>query len=127
MQAISGCRGLYARPVNFPALAWSEDNLLAVASGPSALICNPADLSGPRSFTAPVVPGAPHLLADVVPSNYTENLQYHLRTLSGATSASKAGSQPASSVRAVAWSPSGCTASGGCLLTIVTEDHKVGC
>lgn len=32
-----------------------------------------------------------------------------------------------STVRAVAWSPAGADAAGGCLLAVVTQDHKVRC
>ena len=37
---------LYVAPSYGNAIAWSEDNLLAVASGAGVLICSPSDLGG---------------------------------------------------------------------------------
>ena len=126
MQSVSGCRGLYARPTYPDAVKWSDDNLLAVASGPSVVICSVSDLSGPRSFTNCAVQDLPHLLADKIPDDHASNLHFHLRNVAG-FSATPKGPPSSLAVRSLEWSSLGCTATGGCLLATITEDHKVSC
>ena len=43
---------LYGLPAPANALAWSEDNLLAVATGRSVVLVSPAALEGPRAVIA---------------------------------------------------------------------------
>jgi len=50
MSAVEDVHGLLQEP-HFPnAVQWSADNLIAVASGASAVILNPCNLAGPRAL-----------------------------------------------------------------------------
>ncbi|KAK9817124.1 hypothetical protein WJX72_009853 [[Myrmecia] bisecta] len=114
--------GVYRRPVFPSAVDWSQDNLLAVATGASAVIFSPADLAGPRAFVAEEDPDWEAADAEAVPRNADSNIHYrltHMRRNFGAIS------QQRPAVRSVSWSPPGCTATGGCVLATVTDDHKV--
>jgi hypothetical protein len=50
MSLVTDFQGLYTASTFPDAVQWSEDNLLAVGSGPSVVILNPCNLSGPRMF-----------------------------------------------------------------------------
>lgn len=112
-------------PLNHPpcpvdAVKWSEDNLVAVASGHTAVITSPADITGPRAYAAIRPDGMPTDLG-CKPGEYEDSVPIGLSCMlqtgpSGHTAAT---------VRALCWSPTGCTASGACLLTLITSDGKV--
>jgi len=111
---------LYSLPAAANAVAWSEDNLLAVATGRSVILLNPAALGGPRGVID--VPFTQPTAAEGQPSG---RLADHLAFLiSSVGRGPKPELRKSSTVRAVAWSPTGCGAGGGCLLAIVTQDHK---
>ena len=114
--------GVYRRPAFPDAVKWSEDNLLAVAAGSTAVILNPADLAGPRAFVAGEEADWEATEVGAVPRSGDSNVHFRLlqprRVLGG-------GDKQKPTVRSVSWSPAGCTSAGGCLLATVTDDHKV--
>ncbi len=115
---------LYNAPPCPGAVQWSEDNHLAIAAAYSVVVLNPGHLNGPRGVA--VGPqgcffGA--VSVDVVPREWQNSFQL---IYSVATEV-KAGDQQKQNapVRAVGWSPAGCSVQAGCLLTTVTADHQV--
>lgn len=50
MSIAADFQGLYGTPAFPKCVHWSEDNLLAVASGHNVVILDPCNLSGPRMF-----------------------------------------------------------------------------
>jgi hypothetical protein len=113
---------LYNVPEFYDAIQWSEDNLIAVAAGHTVVVLSPAELQGPRSHLSMPAPETEPLQAGCKPSNYDSSLHLAL-ALYGEMHAQESSTK--STVRAVAWSPAGCTPQGGCLLTCITSDHKV--
>ena len=109
------------------AVAWSGDNLLAVASGSSAVIFSPANLAGPRA----------HLRIEEAQDKAEEDEECGNppRQLLEAPAADawgqiirlhdKAKTSGPAQVRALAWAPSGTAPAGGCLLTALYDDGKV--
>lgn len=66
------------------------------------------------------------LLVDAAPVDAARNLHFHLACLREQAASSTAQHlRRRATVRSVAWSPPGCSPSGGCLLTVVTDDGKV--
>ena len=115
------------RPEYPAAVQWSEDNLLAVAAGPSVIIVNPCELRGPRAST--VLPGTSMSLmeTDAYPVDPQESCLYSVTYLRTRGMCQHRSSQIASSrlaVRTVCWSPLGCDLPGNALLTSVTENHQ---
>ncbi len=113
---------LYNVPEHYDAIHWSEDNLIAVAAGHTVVVLSPAQLQGPRSHLSTRTPEIEPLIAGCKPKNYDSSLHLAL-ALYGEMQAQEFGAK--STVRAVAWSPAGCTPQGGCMLTCITSDHKV--
>lgn len=107
-------------PCPVDAVKWSEDNLIAVAAGHTAVIASPADITGPRGYAVIRTDSMPAELG-CKPSCYENSVAIGLSCMlqSGPTG------HTATSVRGLCWSPAGCTASGSCLLTLVASDGKV--
>lgn len=114
-------QGLYHAPCPVDAVKWSEDNLIAVVSGHTAVIASPADITGPRAFISIDTALNPVQL-DCKPKEHEDSVSLGLACLAEAGTAIV---NPRT-IRAVCWSPAGCGATGTCLLTIVTSDGKVG-
>jgi hypothetical protein len=113
---------LYNAPGCHGAVQWSEDNHLAVATGHTVAILNPGALDGARAYAQAAASGSlDALLVDGVPGHprRSESLLWGLVNEVAASEPRRA------SLRAIAWSPAGCTAQGGCLLTSVTKEHMV--
>ena len=116
---------LNAEPHCTSAVHWSEDNLLAIASGNGVTLINPAALDGPRGATEPREPDPDFVGCNRWPDDAPTNAHYRTLTFTRPTVPNK---KVEAAVRAIAWSPVGCSATGGCLLTLLMEDSKVtGC
>ena len=116
------------RPEYPAAVQWSEDNLLAVAAGPSVIIVNPCQLRGPRASTVRPETSMSMLEADAYPVDPQESCSYSVTYLRTRGMCQHRSSQIASSrlaVRCVCWSPLGCDLPGNALLTSITENHQV--
>ena len=118
---------ILGRPEYPAAVQWSEDNLLAVAAGPSVIIVNPGQLRGPRASTVLPEPSTSLLEADEYPEEPQESCIYSATYLRTRGMCQQRNSQIASSrlgIKAVSWSPLGCDLSGNALLTSVSENHQ---
>ena len=127
MASFADTAGIPHKPVHPDCVKWSEDGLLAVAAAHSAVVLNPGDLGGPRGSASPGRDGSTTVLqAPGCPRDPTADVHYELAQLrSAATTSSYPAVKAELLVRSLAWSPAGCTLAGGCLLTMVTNDHKV--
>ncbi|KAG2426692.1 hypothetical protein HYH02_014732 [Chlamydomonas schloesseri] len=114
--------GLYNAPNSLDCARWSEDNLLAIAAGASITILDPATLGITRAF-------APYRSVDLSvwapgfrPREWVDSPQFALAAVTEVNVQAAAAEQ---GWRLVAWSPAGCTPSGGCYLAALSTDHKV--
>ncbi|KAK9821527.1 hypothetical protein WJX74_007124 [Apatococcus lobatus] len=120
-------RALYDPPQTLSAVQWSEDNLLAVASGATVGLISPCCPEAPR---AKIHSGQPRWDAQdprCQPEGDTDlsyRLNFWRRLAPDLQSNDK--TAPAAPVQ-FAWSPSGFGKSdfGGCLLSVITSDHQV--
>lgn len=118
--------GLANKPVAPDCVKWSEDGVVAVAAAHSAVLFNPADLAGPCAFASPGSQGDISVLqASGVPAEHTAHHELaHLRC--AAMVSQYPSLQAGLQARSLAWSPAGCSWAAGCLLTAITNDHRVG-
>ncbi|KDD75689.1 hypothetical protein H632_c548p0, partial [Helicosporidium sp. ATCC 50920] len=101
---------------------WSEDNLLAVAQGSSIYLLHPGHLEGARALCLlPEHAQGPELLPQSqLPASPSLSVEYDLLCLRrGATKG------VGTSVRCLDWSPRDIDSGGGCVLAVVTKDHRV--
>ncbi len=100
------------------AAAWSEDNLVAVAGSLTVPIYGAADVAGPRGY-AVVQPrvGAADTMR-VLGQAWQDSSQLASLFLSDQAACSRA--QATEGTCAVAWSPAGLAADGGCFLSALT-------
>ncbi|EXB78396.1 hypothetical protein L484_003258 [Morus notabilis] len=105
---------LVAAPSHPNAVAWSDENLIAVASGHLVTILNPASPLGPRGlitlqtgepFPIGVVERADLLSASLLPTCLSRD------------------TRPC--VRSISWSPLGLAPNSGCLLAVCTTEGRV--
>jgi hypothetical protein len=124
---------LYNAPAFHSAVVWSDDNVLAVAAGTTVVLVSPADLGGARHYVAlpqPAAPTAAQLKKGSKPAEDKEPAA-GCRPRRAAASATlplamlAEGDGGAVLARAVAWSPAGCAPGAGCLLAVLSSDHKV--
>eukprot|EP00983_Pelagomonas_calceolata_P069114 1150255-Pelagomonas_calceolata.AAC.5 len=112
------------------AVQWSQDNLLAVACAHNAVILAPGHLDGPRASASPPNPAASGstegLCVGGVPKE-PEKSEGLVWAVAGETRAEEGSNSSVgrTHVRALAWSPPGCTPNAGCYLTLVSTDNKV--
>jgi hypothetical protein len=123
---------LYNAPTLHGALAWSEDNLIAAATGHEVAILSAADLEGPRHFVSlpPPRPGGAAALAGCHPRAAPESPSLVLALLSEAEAGGGGGGAGGSGgagprAAGVAWSPAGAAGGGGCLLAVLSSDRVV--
>lgn len=115
------------RPEYPAAVQWSEDNLLAVAAGPSVIITSPCQLRGPRASTVLPETTMSLLETDAYPVEPQESCSYSVTYLRTRGMCHHRSSQIASSrhaVRNICWSPLGCDLPGNALLASITENHQ---
>lgn len=130
-------QGLMQEP-HFPdAVQWSEDNLIAVAAGSSAVVLNPANLAGPRAHTPHRNPDPEHpprrYLAAPASHMLGQLLKLRDKKAVGSEGSRKVESEgsrrekesPMALARALAWAPAGSAEAGGCLLTVLYDDGQV--
>ncbi|XP_065861489.1 uncharacterized protein [Euphorbia lathyris] len=105
---------LVASPVYPNAIAWSDENLIAIACGQSVTIVNPALPFGPRGLIS--IPTCEPYPIGVVKREdlLTESL------LSTALSRDR---RPC--VRSISWSPTGMAPNSGCMLAVCTTEGRV--
>ncbi|GMH32435.1 hypothetical protein BSKO_00269 [Bryopsis sp. KO-2023] len=120
---MEGSAWFYNAPVHPDALVWSEDDLLAVATGSVVAILNPFDISGGRAYVnfsdeRDVGGWAP----GCVPEDPEPCLKMALCCLNELRFRDTSW---APHVRSVDWSPSGSGPDGGCLLAATLSDHHV--
>jgi hypothetical protein len=125
---------LYNAPAFHNAIAWSDDNVLAVAAGPAVAILSAADLGGARHYAPLPVQEPPRAGAAAAAKDKDAPRPPTLlrcRPRAAASSASLplvllADGDAAATARAVAWSPAGCAPGGaGCLLAVLSSDRRV--
>ncbi|XP_077248426.1 transducin/WD40 repeat-like superfamily protein isoform X2 [Tasmannia lanceolata] len=105
---------LVASPCYPNSIAWSEENLVAIASGHLVTILNPALLVGPRGLIS-VTPSTP-LPIGVVKKEDLFTACLMPTCLSRDT-------RPC--VRSISWSPPGVAPNSGCLLAVCTTEGRV--
>lgn len=111
---------LYSGPEFHNAVQWSEDNLIAVAAGRTVVILSPSDLSGPRNYIT-IKPELNPLVLGCIPEDHANSIP-----LSILCSTELRFKEAASTVvRAVSWSPIGCSSSGGCVLAVLDNSNQV--
>lgn len=110
---------VYQTPAALDCTKWSQDNLLAVAVGSTITIYSPAALGGPRAYISYRVGDARGNTLGFRPADWQDCAQFSLEVVSRVA----APNEPAWS--GIAWSPMGCTPSGGCLLAALSSDNKV--
>lgn len=114
---------LYNAPVQPNALAWSQDDLLAAATGPAVVILNPFHLKGPRSH---VNFARTRCAAAALPGCHPQDRDASLQFSVGCMKLAKEKDVSANpTVRSISWSPSNCGPEGSCLLAAVLSDHQV--
>ncbi|KAF5840322.1 hypothetical protein DUNSADRAFT_17166 [Dunaliella salina] len=112
------------------AVQWSQDNLLAVAGAHTAVILAPGHLDGPRASASPPNPSASGntegLCVGGLPKAPQES-EALVWAVAGEARAEEGRDSTVgrTHVRALAWSPPGCTPNAGCYLTLVSTDSKV--
>lgn len=114
---------LYNAPLQPNAITWSQDDLLAVATGPVVVLLNPFHLKGPRShisFTRHADPGV--ALPGCHPQDRDASLQFSVACMK-LVKEKEVATPP--TVRSLAWSPSNCGPDGSCLLAAVLSDNQV--
>ena len=109
--------GLYHRPRCFDAVRWSQDNLIAAATGAQVTIFSPGSPQGSRSCTPAGLLASP---PEDLFGSAEAGPRYRCQQLS---QSDKAGNK--SYVRAVCWSPRGLQTSGECYLTVVSSAGSV--
>ncbi|CAL5189916.1 unnamed protein product [Lathyrus oleraceus] len=99
----------------FPnAIAWSDENLIAVASGHIVTILRPDSPNGPRGLIQ-VFPGGPRILGFVERTDL----------LSGGLLPTALYRDDKPVVRSISWSPLGMASNSGCLIAICTSEGHV--
>lgn len=120
---------LYRAPLYQGSLQWSEDNLIAVAGGPSVTILSPSNLNGPRGHLT-IQPSPGPVAMGCQPQDRDASLALKISCLEDASRQVTRGNpdsyqaRPAA-VRALSWSPMGASSTGGCLLAVLTDDQQV--
>ncbi len=115
------------RPEYPASVQWSEDNLLAVAAGPTVLIINPGQVRGPRGSTVLPEPSLDLLQVDQYPVAPEKSIAYASTYIRTRGLCNQRNSQLASSrlgIRSICWSPLGCDLPGNALLASITENHQ---
>ncbi|KAF9602272.1 hypothetical protein IFM89_026360 [Coptis chinensis] len=105
---------LIARPSYPNSVAWSDENLVAVATGHIITILNPASLYGPRGLIT-LPPIKPFQIGVVAKQDLLDGCMLPT-CLSRDTSPC---------VRSISWSPIGLAPNSGCLLAVCTTDGRV--
>ncbi|KAK4754172.1 hypothetical protein SAY87_002276 [Trapa incisa] len=104
---------LVASPSYPNSIAWSEENLIAVANGQLVTILNPESPSGPRGLVK--IPTSKPFPIGVIKSE---------DAVSGCLLPTCL-SRERESIRSISWSPLGMSANSGCLLAICTVEGHV--
>ncbi|XP_078170279.1 uncharacterized protein LOC144564554 isoform X1 [Carex rostrata] len=105
---------LIASPLYQNSICWSDENLLAVASGKLITILNPSSLAGPKGLIT-LSQNKPFPIGKVTREDLLRPCLMPI-CLSRNT-------DPC--VRSISWSPSGFSPCGGCLLSVCTADGHV--
>ncbi|XP_058206264.1 uncharacterized protein LOC131319859 isoform X2 [Rhododendron vialii] len=105
---------LVASPSHPNAVAWSDENLVAVASGHIVTILNPATPFGPRGLIT-ISPSKPFPIGVVERKDL----------LSGCLLPTCLSRDPRPCVRSISWSPVGFAPNSGCLLAVCTTEGRV--
>nr|XP_043622615.1 uncharacterized protein LOC122594210 [Erigeron canadensis]XP_043622616.1 uncharacterized protein LOC122594210 [Erigeron canadensis] len=106
---------LVASPTYPNAMAWSHENLLAIASGHLVTILNPAMPFGPKGLIT--IPAAAPFQLGLIQSNKD--------LVSGCLLPTCLSRDPRPSVRSISWSSLGLAPNGGCLLAVCTTQGVV--
>ena len=122
------------REAKYPgAVAWSDDNLLAVASGSSAVVFSPANLAGPRAHLPQEEEQEQEMgkkekgkKIKVEPKNAQRQImEAPADHAMGQLLRMRDEASVCAQTRGLAWAPSGTAPAGGCLLTVLSDDGKV--
>ena len=116
-------RPLLGRCAAPEAVQWSEDNLLAVVEGSRVLVVNPADPRATAAVTGSAEPKLDYIHVDLYPDNAPWSVAYMQGFLQARNVQQQTGR---AELRSIAWSPTGCSAAGHCLLGTVSSMHEVG-
>ncbi|GAB2238892.1 hypothetical protein Droror1_Dr00024805 [Drosera rotundifolia] len=103
-----------ASPLFPNSIAWSEENLIAVAGDHVVTILNPDNPHGPRGVIT-VAAGNP----------FSVGIIDRKDLVNGCLLPTCLSRDPRPSARSIAWSPVGFSSNGGCLLAVCTTDGRV--
>ncbi|KAF3662106.1 hypothetical protein FXO38_11359 [Capsicum annuum] len=115
---------LVASPSYPNSVAWSEENLVAVASGHIVTILNPAKPFGSRGLIT-VPPGKPFPIGLIDRKDLLSGCMLHIALSRDSSPQEKLNRENRPCVRSISWSPIGVASNSGCLLAVCTTEGHV--
>lgn len=115
---------LVASPSYPNSVAWSEENLVAVASGHIVTILNPAKPFGSRGLIT-LPPGKPFSVGLIDRKDLLSDCMLHIALSRDSSPQEKQNRENRPCVRSISWSPIGFASNSGCLLAVCTTEGHV--
>uniref|UniRef100_A0A0V0ITQ3 Putative ovule protein n=1 Tax=Solanum chacoense TaxID=4108 RepID=A0A0V0ITQ3_SOLCH len=115
---------LVASPSHPNSVAWSEENLVAVASGHIVTILNPAKRFGSRGLIT-IPPGKPFSVGFIERKDLLSDCMLHIALSRDSSPQEKQYRENRPCVRSISWSPIGFASNSGCLLAVCTTEGHV--
>ncbi|KAJ8563414.1 hypothetical protein K7X08_031866 [Anisodus acutangulus] len=115
---------LVASPSYPNSIAWSEENLVAVASGHIVTILNPAKPFGARGLIT-IPPGKPFPTGLIDKKDLLSGCMLHIALSRDSSAQEKQYRENRPCVRSISWSPIGFAPNSGCLLAVCTTEGHV--
>ncbi|CAN4099079.1 unnamed protein product [Withania somnifera] len=115
---------LVASPSYPNSIAWSEENLVAVASGHIVTILNPAKPFGSRGLIT-IPPGKPFPIGLIERKDLLSGCMLHIALSRDSSPQEKQYRENRPCVRSISWSPIGFASNSGCLLAVCTTEGHV--
>ncbi|XP_060172682.1 uncharacterized protein LOC132603565 [Lycium barbarum] len=105
-------------------IAWSEENLVAVACGHIVTILNPAKPFGARGLIT-IPPGKPFPIGLIDKKDLLSGCMLHIALSRDSSAQEKQYRENRPCVRSISWSPIGFAPNSGCLLAVCTTEGHV--
>ncbi|XP_059300256.1 uncharacterized protein LOC132052640 [Lycium ferocissimum] len=105
-------------------IAWSEENLVAVACGHIVTILNPAKPFGARGLIT-IPPGKPFPIGLIDKKDLLSGCMLHIALARDSSAQEKQYRENRPCVRSISWSPIGFAPNSGCLLAVCTTEGHV--
>lgn len=115
---------LVASPSYPNSIAWSDENLVAVASGHIVTILNPAKPFGSRGLIT-IPPGKPFPIGLIDKKDLLSDCMLHIALSRDSSPQEKQYRENRPCVRSISWSPIGFASNSGCLLAVCTTEGHV--